>query len=385
MKLKQLLQSKKNGQLWMAMLGTSLGLFLLLIAMQTYFDIQNLIQDKESNFVTVNKKVGLLNMLGGATRFDKDDLKDIEEQPFIKRFAPFSASQFQVMAVVPSIGFRSEFFFESVPNDYLDSKISTFKWSVGDKSLPIIFSRDYLSLYNFGFAPTRGMPALTQSTIKRVGFQIRITSDNGIVDYYNGKVVGFSDRINSILVPQSFLDWANETYSRGQAPAAKIMLEVENPYSKEFKSFIDDNNYELSSGKLIGDKIGNILNIVVAVIGGIGALILVLALLVFLLNFKLMITAASHDIRLLLQLGYKHQTISKSLIKRFVSTLTLTIFIAIVGLFTVRYVALNWLHQQGFEMAFSFHLFTIIAAIAIIVLLFLININAIRRNVIKLG
>ncbi len=151
--LNKLLWSRqKIGRLWMAMLGTVLGLFLMLIAIQTYFDIQTLLASDESNFVIINKKVGILNMLGGASRFDEEDLKGVENQKFVKQYAAFSASQFEVLAVVPTIGFRSEFFFEAVPDEYLDDKTSSFKWEVGNKTLPIILSRDYLSLYNFGFA-----------------------------------------------------------------------------------------------------------------------------------------------------------------------------------------------------------------------------------------
>ena len=384
--IKKLLWSKQNFiQLSMAMIGTIIGLFLLLMAVQTYFDIGELLKSDEDNYVIVNKKVGLLNMIGGTSVFNENDLQEIKDLPFVHKSAPFSSSQFQVMAVVPQIGFRSEFFFESVPNDFLDFKNRNFRWKKGQRRIPIVLSRDYLSLYNFGFAPTRGMPPMTESTIQRVVFQIKITSKNGYTDNYSGKVVGFSDRVNSILVPQSFLNWANTTYSSGNRPPAKVMLEVENPYSTEFKSFIDEKNYELSSGKLIGDKVGNALDIMTGVIAVIGVLIVFLALLVFLLNFKLLIAKASDDIRLLLQLGYKYQTIASLLIRRFVILLTVTAFIAFGGMYLIRHIGLKWLFEQGFEMTIHFHQMTIIIGLTVFLLLLLVNVGAIRRNVIQLG
>ena len=146
------------------MLGTVIGLFLLMIAVQTYFDVEELLKSDEDNFVIVNKKVGLLNMISGTAVFKDKDLEKIDSLPFVKKLAPFNSSQFQVLAVVPQIGFRSEFFFESVPNDFLDIKNRQFRWKKGQRRIPIVLSRDYLSLYNFGFAPTRGMPPLTEST-----------------------------------------------------------------------------------------------------------------------------------------------------------------------------------------------------------------------------
>ncbi len=231
--------------------------------------------------------------------------------------------------------------------------------------------------------PTRGMPALTKSTIKKVAFQIRITSNDGMVDYYRGKVVGFSDRINSILVPKPFLDWANDLYGGGSSEPAKLIVEVDNPYSKDFKNFIEENNYEFSSGKLIGDKIGNIINITVGIIAFIGVLIMILALLVFLLNFRLMIASAAQDIKLLLELGYRHQKISQTLINRFIIILSFTVVIALALIVAVRWVAVNWLLGQGFELPSGFSIITMVAALGAFLLLFLLNIMAIRKNVVR--
>ncbi|MGB0863998.1 MAG: FtsX-like permease family protein [Saprospiraceae bacterium] len=383
--IKKLLWSKQNtGQLWMAIIGMIIGLLLLLLAFQTYFDIEELLEKEEENFVAINKKVGLLNLIGGTSVFDEKDLKNVEAQPFIQQIAPFNSSQFQVLAVVPSIGFRSEFFFESVPNDFLDVQPSDFRWSQGRRRIPIIISRDYLSLYNFGFAPTRGMPPLTQSTIKKVAFQIKITGQNGIIDNYSGKVVGFSDRINSILVPNEFLEWANKTYSRKATLPAKIMVKVDNPYSQPFKEFIKKNNYEVSSGRLIGDKIGNTINITIGIIAIIGFMVLFLALLVFLLNFKLLISKASDDIQLLLQIGYLPKNISQILIRRLSLMIVFTTITALGILGVTRYMGIQWLQEQGFELSLNFNYYTYVLSIIVILLLFFVNVFILRRNVIRL-
>lgn len=41
---------------------------------------------------------------------------------------------------------------------------------------------------------------------------------NGRVEQYKGNIVGFSNRLNTILVPQSFMKWANEISHRMQKP-----------------------------------------------------------------------------------------------------------------------------------------------------------------------
>lgn len=386
MLLAKLLWSKqKKRQLWLAMLGTVIGFFLLFVALQTYFDIQHIVKGKESNFVVVNKKVSLFSLIGGVATFSKADLAEFKSQPFISQVAAFSASQFQVLAEVSQIGFRSEFFFEAVPDAFLDVETSDFRWSEGDKTLPIILSRDYLSLYNFGFAPTRGLPPFTQSTIKQVRFQIRIINKNGNAAFYTGKVVGFSDRINSILVPKSFLDWANLEYDNSISPSSKLILEVNNPYGKDFKTFLADNKLELSSGKLIGDKLGSLLNTTVSIISGIGLLILVLALMVFILNFRLLIAAAQSEIKLLFDLGYTSKTISKTLLKRMTGILWLSIGLSVAGMIAVRYWLVDWLNGQGVELSLGFHPLVYVLIIGVVALVFVVNIFSVRRYVEQLG
>ena len=181
------------------------------------------------------------------------------------------------------------------------------------------------------------------------------------------------------------MDWANSTYSTGHRPPAKVMLELDNPYSPAFKNFIDENNYELSSGRLIGDKVGNALDIMMSVIGVIGVLIVLLALLVFVLNFRVLIAKATYDIRLLLQLGYKHQTIVNSLIRRFLMLLTISAVLAFGTLYFVRHLGLQWLYHQGFELSTDFHQMTIVAGIAVLLLILSVNLFAIRKSVIELG
>lgn len=76
-------------------------------------------------------------------------------------------------------------------------------------------SKDYLTLYNFGFATTRNMPQLSEGLIGTVPMTMTL-SGNGLHETLPARIVGFSSRLNTIAVPQSFLDWANERYA---APA----------------------------------------------------------------------------------------------------------------------------------------------------------------------
>ena len=70
----------------------------------------------------------------------------------------------------------------------------------------IIIPRNYLNLYNFGFAQSRSLPQLSEGVMGMVNLDIRITGV-GRTENFKGKIVGFSNRLNTILVPETFMTW----------------------------------------------------------------------------------------------------------------------------------------------------------------------------------
>ena len=74
--------------------------------------------------------------------------------------------------------------------------------------------RNYLNLYNFGFAQSRSLPQLSEGVMGMVNLDIRITGV-GRTENFKGKIVGFSNRLNTILVPETFMTWANNEFRPG--------------------------------------------------------------------------------------------------------------------------------------------------------------------------
>ena len=323
-------------------------------------------------------------MLGVKPNFTKEELDEISAQPFVKSVGSFMPSQFRVSASMPSLGFRTDMFFEAIPDDFLDVKDSDFSWRKGQKEIPVIFSRDYLALYNFGFAPSQGLPALTPNTISKFSATINVEG-NGLQQNFEGRIVGLSDRINSILVPQSFMEWANENFGSGRDfNSSRLILSVDNPLSSELNAFLSKNNYEISQGRLIGGQFGILLKIVVAIIGFIGFIIVLLSALIFILNFQLTISQSKEDISLLLQMGYKTKQISDILIKKLVLLFVQILVVTFLILFVLRYFQTEFFLSQGFDLPKGLHWTVYVAAVLFTLVFGLLNVQNIQKNVRRL-
>jgi len=385
--IKQILGNQKRQRLsWGAIIGTFLGLFLLLSAVQLYLDFQSLLSggDNNSHYVSVNKKVRLLDMLNTSPSFSQKEIDTLLQHPLIDDVGIFTANRFKVSASSRMIGFRTALFFESVEEDFLDVPLDKFYWKEGGKDIPVIISRDYLALYNFGFAPSQGLPPITQNTITKVPVDVTING-RGLTKTFKGKIVGFSDRFNSVLVPQSFMDWANKNY--GSSPnktISRLILKTSNPYSKELQTFLSNKNYEVSRGKLIGGQFGILLKLVLGLIAFIGLVLVFLSILLLLLQFELLITQANKDIALFLQLGYQPKHISDFLNKRMLLTFGAVLLAALVLLIIVHFLIAAWLETQSIIIPSLIHWIVVLVALLIGGLFAVYGKNRIERQVLAL-
>lgn len=383
MTLKKLFQQNKNRwQIFGATIGAILGLGLWLLAMQTYFDFKQLLRGGESaTVISLNKPVSLLNTLGGKSIFRANEIEDIKNQSFTENVAAFTAARFKVSASSQMIQFYTEFFLEAVPDAWVDGGGSRFRWSEGQDEIPIVLPREYLTLYNFGFAASQGLPQFTSSTIGAFAFDVTLRSNSGKVGLFKGRIVGFSDKINSILVPQNFMEWANRTYGESSPSAiTRLLVVLKSGEETHFERFINEKGYELSGSRL--SRYAPLLYSVLSALTVVAVLMVVLAVLVFLLNYQLIVSRSASDIRLLLQLGYRPAQI-EGILRGSILKLLLGVSGAVaIILFSIRILIIKHFNNVGFSLENSYHIIIFGIGIAAILLILFLNFWNIRRAII---
>ena len=198
---------------WLGYIGLGVGVLLLLCSIQLYIDINQLLGDKNPkqngfDFISVTKTITNDNM-GKDNRFTEDNIKEIQSQPFIDGVAPLKANAFKVVAgagdVIP---FSTFIFIESLDNNFIDTVPASFSWREGQAEVPIIFSSDFLEMYNV-FAPGSGLPQVSEKTAGSINIFLQCNGRFG-ERLFKAHIVAFSDRVNSILVPENFLDELNK-------------------------------------------------------------------------------------------------------------------------------------------------------------------------------
>lgn len=370
----------------MAVTGLSVALLLILAAVQLQVNYNSLLhgktnQDSVANFLVLNKIVNAQTV--GATTLSEAEIQQLKQQPFIDAVGLLTPSAFKISAEGGSgqLPFYTDLFFESVPDDFIDVVDKDWKWNDQSQFIPLIIPNMFLDLYNFGFATSQGLPQLTQDLVKSLPVKINIRTSLGTFPYY-AKVVGFSDRISSVLVPQAFMDWANTKFGALAATGpSRVVIRTRDAGNPELVSYLKDHGLTTDADKTRFSKYRQIVNTVVNISGVTGGLMLLFALLIFTLFIQLTIASCKEEITLLITLGAAPGQLYRFLMKRFFPSNVVVILIVLAVITICQYALAAFLQQQSMYVSHWISPFTLLAAALILAVLWLVNSSTIRKYI----
>jgi hypothetical protein len=296
------------------------GLVIVLLSIQLYHDILPLFSGEDSlmkrDYIIISKRVstlgGLLNKQSG---FTADEVEELRQQDFARSVGEFTPSNFKVstgisMAEV-GVNMGTAMFFEAVPDEYVDVNLQKWNFDESSDVVPIIIPRNYLNLYNFGFAKSRGLPQLSEGVMGLIQMDIYMTGDNGEKLQYKGNIVGFSNRLNTILVPQKFIDWANNRLSpEKKNNPSRLIVEVENAADASMAKYLQQKGYETENDKLDNSKMTYLLRVVTAVVVSVGAIISILSFYILMLSVLLLLQKNTVKLQNLMLIGYSPRQVA---------------------------------------------------------------------------
>jgi ABC-type lipoprotein release transport system permease subunit len=368
---------------WFSYIGLGIGVLLLLCSLQMFINIQQLLRKTSVrkngfDYISVSKLITNENM-GKDNRFTPADIDELKKQPFIQGAAPLIPNRFRVVANAGSqIPFSSDIFIEALDNDFLDTLPSNFSWHEGQEIIPIIFSSDFLEMYNI-LAPNLELPQLSPATASNIIINLRCEGKLGEL-VFRANIVGFSDRVNSILVPKNFLEWANKKLEGEEdVKASRIFIKTTDANNNDLLQFLDQKKYRINKDKTMFGRSKQLLQGIVTGLGFFGLLVILLALMLFSFYLQLVIARSKDNLQLLLTLGYSPAWLSKNLAKQFVPVY---IFVVLVGLGLTQLMQWAFHHLVMYdrpELSTIVHWSVITAAVALIGLSVVTNYKMVKK------
>lgn len=364
------------------------GMVIVLLSVQFYKDVLPVFTQGDSfmkkDYVIVSKKVSTLGSLvsRGAT-FSKTDIAEMQEQPFAKKTGAFTPAQFEVSAGMGMAGMQlsTAMFFESVPDEFVDVRLEGWTYREGQDEIPIIIPRNYLNLYNFGFAQSRNLPQLSEGVMGMMTLDIRL-SGQGRTEQMKGRIVGFSNRLNTILVPQAFMDWANVTFGKGEENApSRLIVEVDNPADDRIAKYFKDKGYDTEGDKLDAGKTTWFLKMIVGIVLSVGLIISVLSFYLLMLSIYLLLQKNTKKMENLLLIGFSPAAVARPYQ---VLTVALNAAVAVIGilvLYMVRGGYMDMLRRMVPDLQKGSLWPALLTAGILFLVVSVLNVLAVRRKV----
>ena len=299
-------------------LANLFGMLIVMLGYQLYRDVQPIFTSGDSflrtDYLILSKKVGAAGALGANdNRFSATDIDELSSQPFVRKLGAFTSTEYKVMARMDINGsevLSSELFFESVPDSFVDIDASKWHYQPGQTEVPILLPRSYMAMYNFGFAQSRQLPKLSDGLVGMINFNLFVAT-GGYSDRYHGRVIGFSSRLNTILVPQAFIDYTNQRYAPDtKSQPNRLIVDVANAADNNVANYLSQHGYEAEDNNLATEKTTYFLRLMVTIVIAVGIIISVLSFYILMLSVFLLVQKNTTKLENLLLIGYSPQQVA---------------------------------------------------------------------------
>lgn len=355
-------------------LGLFLAFILVLSCIQLYVNANALFGKKSSDsnyWITLSKtitpdNIGRKELIG----FNDTDIAELKKWSEVKDIFPVVSNDFKVSADGGNfIPFYTDMYLEAVENEAIDVKdLSEFK--VKDNTIPIIISREYLNLYNYGFALNQGLPQITEEFAKKIEVNINLTLKDKNLKY-RGKLIGLSDRIHSVLVPKQFLDSINSTQTFSQTHKnifTRVLVKVNDANDQDLIAKMNQKGYESNQESLRSAKIKGKLFLVLRTIAYIGIFIFLLCVFMIVNFIKMEFLEQQEAVSIKYSLGYSPKKMVSTISRFFSINVGIVILISLVILSVAQYyLSISEISNGLLPQNIDYYLWTLIIIVPIAV------------------
>lgn len=364
-----------------------IGLAIVLGGLQFYLDARGIWQADDSfistDYLVINKRVTSEQTLGGAEPgFTESEIAGLEAQPWVRKVGRFTSNEFKAYMSVGAgdRGMSTYMFFEAIPDEFVDVPSSQWAWSPGSRDIPVIISKDYLTLYNFGFASSAGLPQMSEGIMSGIPMRLNLRSEDGMrQETLTAHVAGYSNRLNTILVPQRFLEEANKRLGGGaKKMPSRLIIDVSSPGDVAIAPYLESHDWEMAGDKS-ASQASFMLKVVTVIVMAIGAVITLLSFFILLLSVSLIMEKNRDKLHSLLMLGYGLPSVGRPYVALVAVSSVAAFLLAVCGMFVLRSYYLSPLTGLGAEAASVIYALGTGVALTAVIIFF--NIWAVRKKV----
>jgi hypothetical protein len=340
---KLLYKNQDKKQLVIAIIGAFMGITFLITSIHYLIKVNDFGKGSDilgPNTIIVQKKVtnsSSLNMT--KTDFSENEIKKIKAEPFIQDVQPVISNNFDVSfetadPMVPR--FRSDIFIQTVDQKFLDVKSTKWHWKEGDKFVPIIMPRDFLVMLNT-FMSSSGIPQISDDLAMDIKFKFTLKGETD-KEWVDARIIGFTNEVSSILVPESFMEYGNTKYTSGkEKKITQIMISGKESEFGLVEDLLKKRGLESKNAQMVVGRLKSVVGTLFLVVLGISIIAVFVSGLVLIQYMQLLMSRNAYEVRTLLRIGFFPQVVIKSFFLYFVKIFGIVSSLGLLVFFVFKY------------------------------------------------
>lgn len=340
---KLLYKNQDTKQLIIAIIGAFMGITFLITSIHYLIKVNEFGKGSDilgPNTIIVQKKVSNSSSLNlTKTDFSEREIEKIKSEPFIQDVKPVISNNFDVSfetadPMVPR--FRTDVFIQTVDPKFLDVKSNKWHWKEGDEFVPIIMPRDFLVMLNT-FMSASGIPQISDDLAKDIKFKFTLKDDVN-KEWVDARIIGFTNEVSSILVPESFMEYGNAKYTAGaEKKITQIMISGKESEFGLVEGLLKKRGLESKNSQMIVGRLKSVIGTLFIVVLGISIIAVFVSGLVLIQYMQLLMSRNAYEVRTLLRIGFHPKIIIKSFFWYFVKIFGIVSFLGLAIFFIFKF------------------------------------------------
>lgn len=386
---KLLFRNQDRKQLIIAMIGSFLGITFLITSIHYLIKVNEFGEGADilgPNTIIVQKKVTNSNVLNMAkTDFSEAEIQSLKNEKFILDVKPVVSNNFDVSfetadPLVPR--FRSDVFIQSVDPDFLDVKSDRWKWDETDTVVPIILPRDFLVMLNT-FMSASGIPQISDDLAMEIKFKFTLSNaDNSKKEWINARIIGFTNEVASILVPEKFMDYGNAKFgNQTDAKITQLMIEGRESEFGLVEEMLKKRHLESKNSQLVVGRLKSMVGTLILVVLGISIIAVFVSGLVLIQYAQILLSKNAYEVRTLLRIGYPTGKIIRSFFVYFISIFGIVCGLGLGMFFVFKHYLDKMFEEGGLYIGRDVTAVSIAALVVAYVLFSLANYFSVKKGI----
>lgn len=340
---KLLFRNQDRKQLTIAIIGAFLGITFLVTSIHYLIKVNEFGEGADilgPNTIIVQKKVTSSSTLNlTKTDFTENELKKIKAEKFIEDVQPVISNNFDVSfetadPMVPR--FRSDVFIQTLDPEFLDVKSSKWHWKEGDEYVPIILPRDFLVMLNT-FMSAQGIPQVSDELAMDIKFKFTLSNETG-KEWVDARIIGFTNEVASILVPESFMTYGNSKYAlQKDKKITQIMISGKESEFGLVEELLKKRGLESKNSQMVVGRLKSMVGTLFLVVLGISVIAVFVSGLVLIQYMQLLMSRNAYEVRTLLRIGYHPDKIIRKFFLYFVKVFGIVAGLGLLFFFLFKF------------------------------------------------